>query len=148
MTAFASRFAHWPPELRPTRGTFEMAKAVPTGSNALGGVQMQAIYEETKCWMVGPIAVHRVEGDRSWPWKLSHAATGMALPCAYGRNVPEAADVARAVATAIDWSLVKRGKEPGAPVGMTKEMIISVSAMVQSFRFLAPFVKAMRSAPK
>lgn len=104
------------------RGKFEMAMGSPDR------------YETVKCYLVGPIAVHRDFDDE---WRMSIAAVGLGLPCAFGRTLREAVMVARAVARAIDWSTIERNpKKIGAPIGMTTAKRQAVGAMLQSFSFI------------
>ncbi len=108
---------------RPPRGAFQMALANPDR------------YESVDCYVVGPFAIHD-SAIPDWPWKVSHAATGMAVPYAYGRSLTEAASVAEGLSAAIDWNRVKRSESVGRVTGLTKTASAKIMAALRAFDFL------------
>lgn len=92
-------------------------------------------YEPAECYMVGALAVHRSDIPDS-PWKVSHAATGMGIPYAYGRNLNEARRIAKALDQAIDWQTIRRGRTPGDVRGINGTVSAKVFAALRQFDFL------------
>jgi hypothetical protein len=93
-------------------------------------------FEREPAWLYRGFAIHR-EGNRrvkkayAGLWCISHADTGLALPSCYAFTVYEAQDLVDELASAADWSPVRRGKIPGEVIGFSDEMRGAVAAVIE-----------------
>lgn len=108
------------------RGKFEMAKS---GWPKRNGDH----YEEVKGYLIGSFAIRR-EGPGYW--KLSHAATGMGMGCAWHESIAEAAKMARRLERLTDWQKVKRGHKPGSPIGLSKALAEKTRRVLKTYPHL------------
>jgi len=92
------------------RGEFMMAKRGNEGPQ----------YELIQAFLIGGLAVHKAN-DSDGRWRISHIRTGLYIPCATGRTLPDAVKLARKLNKAVDWKRIRRTKNVAKPRGMTRK---------------------------
>ncbi|MBX3504448.1 MAG: hypothetical protein KF895_03140 [Parvibaculum sp.] len=117
------------------RGKFEIAR------KGIGGAP--DYYEKVDGYLVGALGINRATGSE-FRWQVSHVATGFAVPCAYGRTLNEAFEVARALGDCLDWSNIRRTETVGKVDGIVKGMGVPVVKTLRSFPFLEPLLPILQ----